>query len=217
MLNLTKLYKITILNENNDELGLLNDFLFNKESGKCLLSWDNGIYEADKLTQKGNGLILTNPQISLQNGIQVIGKKVYDTSGKCLGVMRDATIGKTLNVNKFICDNGEEFTRGRVYAIGDIIIVKNKRTDLKKNKISKEKITEKQITLQNEAATITAVKYPVKRRYGDFGFLVGKTVDKNITNFYDEVMIHCGETVTADVLKQAKLSGKLIELCLHVI
>ena len=57
-------------------------------------------------------------------------------------------------------------------------------------------------------------KYP-KRRYGDFSFLIGKTADKNITNFYGEVMIRVGDKVTVAILRQAKLAGKLIELCLH--
>lgn len=56
----------------------------------------------------------------------------------------------------------------------------------------------------------------IRKRYGNFNFLLGKVVDKTIVNFQGEVMIKKNESVTKEVLRQAKISGKLIELYLHV-
>lgn len=56
----------------------------------------------------------------------------------------------------------------------------------------------------------------IRRRYGDFSFLIGKSVDKTIVNFQGEVMIRQHETITRDILRQAKISGKLLELYLHI-
>ncbi len=61
---------------------------------------------------------------------------------------------------------------------------------------------------------VTASK--IRRAYGDFNFLIGKTVDKTVVNFQGEVMIRQHETVTKDILRQAKVSGKLLELYLHI-
>lgn len=54
-----------------------------------------------------------------------------------------------------------------------------------------------------------------KRKSGDFSFLVGKRVDKNICNFWGELMIREGEVVTREVYLKARTFGKLTELCLH--
>jgi len=56
----------------------------------------------------------------------------------------------------------------------------------------------------------------IRRRYGDFSFLIGKSVDKTVVNFQGEVMIRQHETITRDILRQAKISGKLLELYLHI-
>lgn len=56
----------------------------------------------------------------------------------------------------------------------------------------------------------------MRRKYGDFSFLVGKSVDKTMFNFQGEVMIKQHETITWEVLRQAKIAGKLLELYLHI-
>lgn len=56
----------------------------------------------------------------------------------------------------------------------------------------------------------------IRRKYGDFSFLIGKSVDKTVVNFQGEVMIRQHETITRDILRQAKISGKLLELYLHI-
>ena len=73
-------------------------------------------------------------------------------------------------------------------------------------------------TIPSEATPATPLQpsRQIPKRYGNFNFLLGKTVDKTIVNFQGEVMIKKAEKVSKDVLRQAKISGKLIELCLHV-
>ena len=73
-------------------------------------------------------------------------------------------------------------------------------------------------TAAAKPATVTATttSHTIRRKYGDFNFLIGKSVDKTITNFQGEVMIKQHETINAEVLRQAKISGKLLELYLHI-
>lgn len=63
--------------------------------------------------------------------------------------------------------------------------------------------------------TSTTAQLSPKRKSGDFSFLVGKVVDKNIFNFLGELMIREGDIVTRQVYLQARAFGKLTELCLH--
>ena len=66
------------------------------------------------------------------------------------------------------------------------------------------------------ARRVTARDNTMRRKYGDFSFLVGKSVDKTMHNFQGEVMIKQHEVITREVLRQAKIAGKLLELYLHI-
>lgn len=63
---------------------------------------------------------------------------------------------------------------------------------------------------------VTAREKNMRRKYGDFSFLIGKSVDKTMFNFQGEVMIKQHEIITTEVLRQAKIAGKLLELYLHI-
>lgn len=220
MTTLKQLLNCALYDENQTNLGQINNVMFDKSSGKCLLATDRGVYCASKFRCNDKGVVASNLQLTEKNCPSLLDKEIYNLSGKRLGTVADAIIGKTANVIKLISDNGIPYTRGRIAAIKDIILIK------------KQKPAQKKETRKREQAQARAKEQPhvkpveitandrsvrsVRRRYGDFSFLIGKTADKNIINFFGEVMIRRGETVTADVLRQAKISGKLIELCLHV-
>lgn len=71
-------------------------------------------------------------------------------------------------------------------------------------------------TAEKTAPIVVMGDKSIRRRYGDFSFLIGKSVDKTVVNFQGEVMIRQHETITRDILRQAKISGKLLELYLHI-
>ncbi len=147
-----------------------------------------------------------------------VGAKVYNALGKSLGEVTDVTLSKTHRLSAIKCTDGIEYTRGQLMALDEIAIVKMPKQTTNKAKSVQKRLKPKQseVNAFRIAMPPSAEKvYPVRRRYGDFNFLLGKTADKTITNFYNEIMIRKGATVTLDVLRQAKLSGKLIELCLH--
>lgn len=145
-------------------------------------------------------------------------KTAYDTSGKRLGTVADATIGKNMTIGKLILDDGSQYTKGRIAAVNDIVLIKPVKPQKPKQKRQSEQMNTHASEQPSEKTAETSAQNSrsVSRRYGDFSFLLGKTADKSIINFYGETMIRAGETVTLDVLRQAKISGKLIELCLHV-
>lgn len=84
--------------------------------------------------------------------------------------------------------------------------------------------TDKQVKIATSSPTEThdvgsqnnlALNVAPKRKSGDFSFLVGKVVDKNIFNFLGELMIREGDVVTRSIYIKARMYGKLTELCLH--
>lgn len=84
--------------------------------------------------------------------------------------------------------------------------------------------TDKQTEVASSLPVVTAdadgennfgINIAPKRKSGDFSFLVGKVVDKNIFNYLGELMIREGDVVTRNVYIKARMFGKLTELCLH--
>ena len=216
MLSLKQLLYRPVYGQDGVEIGKLRDMLLLKSDGKGVAVTDNGAYIADGILT-GKGKISLVNAVKTENGAQLVDRPLYDLSGRYLGTIYDVIFGKTLKIGKITCDNGEEYGRGRICATGDIVIVKNPpQKEKRKQVISKQANSPATEPMRIQSVNIAKnATYPVRRRYGDFNFLLGKAVDKNITNFYGEVMIRAGDKVTHDVLRQAKISGKLIELCLH--
>lgn len=215
MLKLTQLLHSKIVND-NAQLGTLGGLMLDKRSGKCLFVTDNAVYAADTITYLRDEIRLTNAAKTEPCATVCINQSVYDLNGKFVGQVSEVELGKTAKFAKITVENGSTYTKGKIGAIGDIVIVK-----LPSQKKPRERSSVKQQRPNNNNA-VTAnpadsprKPYPNKRRYGDFSFLIGKTTDKNIKNFYGEIMIKRGEKITVDILRQAKLSGKLVELCLH--
>lgn len=241
MPSLTRLLNKTVVNDVNAELGVVQGVALNRTNGKCLLCLDTGVYTADSVTVRKNAIVTNNAQASQATGEQLICKNVYLTDGKRLGTVIDVYLSTAMTLDKVLCSNGQVFTRRQLQGVSDIIIVKLPKPANKKRKtkaVDKScdttadtstgtatldaspvkstplETTETVVAVKQEKKKTAEPRYP-KRRYGDFSFLIGKVADKNITNFYNEVMIRVGDKVTAATLRQAKLAGKLIELCLH--
>lgn len=217
MTTLKKLTNCNLQDENGTILGQPQEILFDKSSGKCLFAVNSSVYAADSITDYTETIITSKLHADIGAYPFIVGKTAYDASGKRLGTVTDAIIGKTAVINKLILDNGQLYGRGRISAVGEIVIIKIVKSPQQKVKRQKKQVNisaDVQISASENETADKAIT--IRRRCGDFSFLLGKTADKNITNFFGEIMIRHGDKVTVDILRQAKLSGKLIELCLHV-
>lgn len=217
MIKLSQLLEKQLIDKkDNRALGAVTGVSIDPKTGKCFAVNDHSCFDIEKLTVSDNILIAENPQETHVCGLLNLEKKLYDVNGKFLGNINEVEMRNNLKFLRIESDRGEYYTKGRIKAVGDIVLV-----NLPK-KVIRKKVTSNDNSLQETSCqekNSQSIKFPneykIKRRYGDFSFLIGKTVDKNITNFYGETMLKNGERITADSLRQAKLSGKLIELCLH--
>ncbi|HIT77922.1 MAG TPA: hypothetical protein IAD47_03925 [Candidatus Limihabitans stercoravium] len=157
------------------------------------------------------------------------GKQIFDTAGNFCGNLTDADFSNSLALTRIY--SGERiFTAGVVLSVGkDAIVIKTPSVKslwkkqvvaTQKQKVEKEQQTPQQLTVTKNVApstqNVAISNRTVRRRYGNFDFLLHKRVDKTIVNFQGETMIKKGETITEKVLKDAKISGKLVELYLHI-
>lgn len=173
-------------------------------------------------------------------------QRVYDTNGKFLGELENAEFTSKLLLRKITVNNSEftrgqiasigdaviirakspkQLLRQREKELNEANATVAPQTESPQpTQISSAQlaVTEQHSqTPIGELSTQTPAQHGnsggrIRRRYGNFNFLLGKIADKTIVNFQGEVMIKKKETVTKEVLRQAKISGKLIELYLHV-
>ena len=210
------MYKISELVDKNlldvntaCDLGRVADVAWNAQSGKCALVTVRGVYDADRVFSVKDAVSVVGATDTADQE-RLIDKLAYDTTGKLLGRVVDVEFGNSLKLAKIHLHDGTAYNKGKIYAVKDVMLVRARTPGKDKSTVKAPS------TNEVSAPTVqkTASKFPM-RKYGDFSFLVGKFADKNITNFQGELMIKNGEKVTPELLRQAKVSGKLIELCLH--
>ena len=195
------------------DLGLIGGIAWNKTQGNCAIITNEGRFVAEKIFSVKDAVSVVNPQPAEDYQEMNCDKLVYDTTGKLLGKLAELELTSTLKIGYVHLDDGTQLSRGKVYAASDVVLI---RAKMPQKKTAVNKITvAKEVPTTLPKKKITTAHWLQNRRYGDFSFLIGKIVDKNITNFQGELMIKQGERVTNTILRQAKVSGKLIELCLH--
>lgn len=237
------LQKETIDAETAEKIGEASALVWDNVTKNCLLQTENRLFADVKCN--GKAVKVANAVVFLDNAddensrVQrfyrlFIGQRVFDTNGKFVGEVTDVSL--TQNLRLLTLRAGENtFKRAAISVVGDVVLVKEKsarQIEVEKAKRNLQNESLQKTTGQNEttAPEKGASKTPpaqkgkpatygirrIRKHYGDFNFLIGKTVDKNIVNFQGELMLKKGETITKDILRQAKISGKLIELYLHI-
>lgn len=211
MYKISELVGKNLLDVNSaQDYGQINDFVYDKLTGTGGIKTDMGKYSARIFSAKDAVSVVDAKQ--MDGGETLVGKVAYDTTGKYLGKIYDVEFGSTLKPAKITLIDGAEYSRGRIYAVKDVALIRAKTPPRKKRT---ELSTDAKSATLEQTSPKRGISWSQNRKYGDFSFLIGKVTDKNITNFQGEVMVKYGERVTQDVLRQAKISGKLIELCLH--
>ena len=216
MYKISELVGKNLLDVNSaEDFGQICDYIYDKTTGMGAFETDTGKYSADKIFSVVDAVSVIEAR-KTDIGEKLVGKVAYDTTGKYLGKIYEVEFGNTLKPSKITLIDGTEYGRGKIYAVKDVALIRAK-TPARPKTVSATTTS----TANDNAAKLKLKQKPVNsrwmqnRKYGDFSFLIGKFTDKTITNFQGEVMVKNGEKVTQDVLRQAKISGKLIELCLH--
>ena len=187
----------------------VTSLLFDNVSGALLFETQKGRFAAcclktGKEGAEGKIRALTGRRkaaadFSAANGMAkklCLGMPVWSTAGCFCGTLTDAEITAKGKIRCVVTEKGRFC---HVTAVGDGVLIRGVNA------------------ARAFAKTLPKRQKPraEKRRYGNFNFLVGQRVDKTICNFQGEVMIKRDAYITAETLRQAKLWGKLTELCLH--
>ena len=197
------------------DLGQIRGVAWSKAVGNCAIVTDGGTFKAETIFAVKDAASIVKAEATDDYTDLTLGKTAYDTTGKYLGKIYEVEFGNTLKPSKITLIDGTEYGRGKIYAVKDVALIRA-RTPASKKPVATATATSTQSnTAKLKLKQKSYSPWMQNRKYGDFSFLIGKITDKTITNFQGEVMVKYGEKVTQDVLRQAKISGKLIELCLH--
>ena len=192
------------------DYGQISDFVYDKSAGIGAFATDTGNYSAKIFSVQD--AVSVSETAAWDTGETLVGKIAYDTTGKYLGKIYDVEFASTLKPSKITLIDGTEYGRGKIYAVKDVALIRAKVPATSKRTTAAKPVNTAE---QSRKKRTVSARWLQNRKYGDFSFLIGKFTDKTITNFQGEVMVKHGEKVTPEILRQAKISGKLIELCLH--
>lgn len=203
----------------------LSAILWDNAEKKCLLQ-----VTSDDTDTENFVFSVTNGNVTLQKcqnkGVPLfLSQEVFDTNGKRLGNLQNVFFTKN-GVLRNLIVNEKVFTKGKIRCVGDVILIKEKsllatrpKTRNKTTQIASDVDADSKNTVavhnHSNSRDTRFITGKIRRKYGDFEFLAGRRVDKTIVNFQGEVMIKSDETITEETLRQAKISGKLIEIFLH--
>lgn len=182
MLTLTKLLGKTIIDNDNLQLGTLTELRLDKPEWKCAVATASGIFSSDNLKIDGEYIQVSNTDNNSYNILLNLGKTVYDVNGNLLGNITDIELNKSMRLVNVVVSNGEKYSRGKIRALGDVMLVKlpteknaDKEPDRKTKKTNKT-VLKKNNDLVIESKSAKALPqqpYPNKRKYGDFSFFAG--------------------------------------------
>jgi sporulation protein YlmC with PRC-barrel domain len=146
---------VVVLSDGNS-VGRVENVTLSKD-GRAIVVTDKGEYCLTGIFRVKDA-VTAEKAIETANAVDIVGKDIFDTKGAFLGQVTDVVFDKDSVVRRFVA--GERaFALGRVYKVGDTVLIKSSLP--KGNGKKKEDIKD-------------------GKRYGDFDFLIGSVVNKTI-------------------------------------
>jgi sporulation protein YlmC with PRC-barrel domain len=182
---------IVLLGDGNS-MGRVENLLVDKASNTAVAITNKGRFCLSGIFRVKDALTVEKAT-ETADAVDIVGKDIFDTKGVYLGQVTDVVFDKDSVVKRFVAGD-KAYAAGRVYRVGDTVLIKSS--------LPKVGGTKKQDMKDG-------------KRYGDFDFLIGSVVNKTIYDFSGNVLIDEGVVVTKSLLSKARINGKLMELTLN--
>ncbi len=185
-------------------------------------------YANDSIIIKNSSFVVMkeNMELTLANCNNFLGLEVYTVTGKKCGEITNLNFDDKFNLINFeTCDN--TFDKARIFNISkDICLVNDESLNIKisncrprsvpKPKARLENITVKvaspTTSLDKEESKIKANPFLTKPQLSDTSILIDRICTKAITSNNGEVICRANSRISYDIVKKARLFGKLYEL-----
>lgn len=141
---------------------------------------------------------------------RLLGKKVYSADGVYKGEINDIEYGERGLVSAIFTDDGN-LAPEEIAGAKEVVMLKGKRT-AKPKFVLPSKPEDSPATLLTET---TANELIPPRIIGDYNFLLGRTLIKDLKSYSGELLARENTFVTVELVEVARRFGKLVELTLN--
>ena len=182
---------------------------------------DEEVFLPIKKLQKGIDSYLITEGDAISNdrpfGVRCpINMSVFDTDGKRLGRLKDFDFDENGKITDIYSEKGKEDWEIIIISPQMTVVKGNKSLKVKKEKNIKTKL--KEIYVDEKAGETVCKEEKIttpKRVVSDYSFLLGRQVIKDIFLKNMEILAKAGNTITTEIVKQAGMHGKLVELTVN--
>lgn len=222
----------TVLSLDGVFLGRVTGALIAKETNECdAVCCERGIFSPsdvysvkDAVTLKLGAEDTAIPQKETHMFITE-SMDVYDCKGEHLGHVNDFSVDPHNKKEEIFKTETESYPFRKLMFSDENCLVVNRGDQLPRKKRTPKQKTQPQVL---KAAPATAPLYPAAatdevlapasvrtvnyQSYGEYRFLIGRTLSRNLTDLNHNVVFTAGTVITNDVIEEAKMRGKLAEL-----
>lgn len=217
--------------------GIIYNIMFDFKNKKCkylcILNEEEGIQKVLKLSDiylVGDECIFikNNSVLELECIYNMdminstpLNSKCYNMNGKMIGTSIDILLDKKFNLQSIILNNGESINSNQIVNMSNSIILSNQSpiniSKFKpKQKTYIDNIAENKVVLLSPTKKTNIIQEKTNNTQNkiitDFGFLIGRKLNKDITAINGEIIAKNGNTITKEIVHKASFYGKLAEI-----
>jgi len=189
-------------------------------STKDISSIDN---DCIMIANRSSLTLRINIDKQLEDCIALNNPDVYTSTGKSCGKLKSVILDDKYNLQYIVLENNENILKDRILRINkDICILKSNEKEsvskYKPKKIPSGNIKNSIVTIQKDFITDKSDVKPVETKMSnkisiaDTSLLLGRITTKQIVAINGEIIARDKAKITKEIIKKARINGKLYEL-----
>ena len=129
--------------------------------------------------------------------------QIYDADGGNYGYLKEVVCDPKGHILAWITTEDREIAPSKVWRIGDLVLLKGKKTQKKKEVVNRPRAPKAPFNLPQ--------KEGLKRIAGDYSFLLGRTVKSDLIR-QGEILLRQGSVIDEELIARARENGVLLTL-----
>ena len=190
-------------------------------------------HNLDSITIKNNSIITMQDcmTLTLNTYYNIIDNPTYNINGEYMGVVNDIRLNSKYYIENITLDSGATIEQNMLFNISNnLVLIKNKDSKLNRYKYKPKSFpklktieSNTRVTIENSKThnhtTLASIKPAQsvvigesKTKPTDSSLLLKRIATRTLTNTNGEVIVRENSKITQDIVKKARLNGKLFEL-----
>ena len=180
---------------------------------------DEGLLPLSRIIGTTDAVTVMNASaVKAPSGIKCpLGRHVYDSEGRVLGVLREIIMDERGNTQALLIGESSYAPSDVLRASKNVVILRapnHSSLIVRRAPLHKPVRVPRPIIPEEKADGATAMEERNMTAYGEYAFLIGRTVSKDILAA-GSILAKEGTQVDATVVEAARAKGKLVELTVN--